>query len=116
MDLTPEHKKEVQRRIMEALLSPYEKGEITRADFDEISKFILERDPNILTHNDLVVFLRDLTAKWNIFSSVLTLENEEVSNVEQNKAAEKIEELAQSGNIDEALEATRKIVKAINDQ
>ncbi len=116
MDLSAEHKKEVQRRIMEALIGAYEKLEITRVDFDEISKFILERDPSIQTHHDLIVFLRELTAKWSIFSFVLTLENGEVRKIEENKAAKQIEDLAQEGKIDEALEAARKIVKNINDQ
>ncbi|MBI3984894.1 MAG: hypothetical protein HY344_03030 [Candidatus Levybacteria bacterium] len=116
MDLSAEHKKEVQRRIMDTLLTAYEKLEINRADFDEISKFILERDPTIQTHHDLIVFLRELTAKWKIFSFVLTLENGEVSKIEENKAVEKIEDLTQEGKIDEALEAARKIVKNINDQ
>lgn len=116
MDLSIEHKKEVQRRIMDTLLTAYEKLEITKADFDEISKFILEKDPAIQTHHDLIVFLRELTGKWKIFSFVLTLENGEVSKVEENKAVKQIEDLTQEGKIDEALEATRRIVKNINDQ
>lgn len=116
MDLSIEHKKEVQRRIMETLLTAYEKLEITKTDFDEISKFILEKDPSIQTHHGLVIFLRELTAKWSIFSFVLTLENGEVKKIEENKTVEQIEDLTQEGKIDEALEAARRIVKNINDQ
>lgn len=116
MDLSAEHKKEVQKRIMEALISAYEKLEITKVDFDEISKFILEKDPTIQTHHDLIIFLRELTAKWNIFSFVLTLENGEIKKIEENKAVEKIEDLTQEGKIDEALEAARRIVKNIDNQ
>ena len=116
MDLSIEHKKEVQRRIMETLLTAYEKLEIKKADFDAISKFILERDPAIKTHHDLIVFLRELTANWNIFSFVLTLEDGEVKKIEENKAVEQIEDLTQEGKIDEALEAARRIVKNINEQ
>ena len=116
MDLSVEHKKEVQGRIMETLLTAYEKLEINRADFDEISKFLLEKDPTVKTHHDLIVFLRELTAKWKIFSFVLTLEDGEVKKIEENKAVEQIESLTQEGKIDEALEAARKIVKNINDQ
>ena len=85
MDLSLEHKKEVQKRIMEILLGKYEKMELSQSDFEEISRFIVDKDQAINNHHDLIVFLRELTAKWSIFSFVLTLENGEVKQFEESK-------------------------------
>lgn len=116
MDLSIEHKKEVQRRIMETLLNAFKNLQITEESYEEICRFIVEKDPSIQTHHDLIIFLRELTAKWNIFSFVLTLEDGEVKKIEENKAVEQIEDLTQQGKIDEALEAARRIVKNIDNQ
>ncbi len=116
MDLSLEHKKEVQKRIMEILLGKYEKMELSQSDFEEISRFIVDKDQAINNHHDLIVFLRELTAKWSIFSFVLTLENGEVKQFEESKKVEEIEALTREGNIDEALEATRRILKNIDNQ
>ena len=107
MNLSEEHKKEVERRIMETIISSLEKSELTESQYQEISAFILEKIDSVKTHHDLMVFLRDLTAKWSVFSFVLTLENGEVKNIKENTAAEKAEELVKNGNIEEAIQAAK---------
>lgn len=107
MDLSEEHKKEVERRIMEKIISSLENNDITEEDYNNISEFILARIDNVKSHHDLLVFLRELSEKWNIFAFVLTLENGEVKDVKEHIAAKKAEELAESGNIEEAIQTAK---------
>lgn len=110
MDLTEEHKKEVERRIVETTISALEHNQITEDQYDDISKYILEKIDSVKTHHDLMVFLRELTQNWNMFSFVLTLENGEVKSLEEKKAVEKVEQLAEGGKIEDALEAAKQAV------
>lgn len=111
MDLTEEHKKEVQRKIVETVISSLEQDKITEAQFDEISAYILEKVEPVKTHHDLIVFLRELSAKWNIFSFILTLEDGEVKKIEQNQKADEIQQIVKTGNIDDALNKARQVVE-----
>lgn len=105
--LTEEHKKDVERKIMEIIISGLEKGEILEPEYKEIAEFILSRIDPINTHHDLVVFLRELTEKWKAFSFVLTLEDGKIKTLEENKAVEEAQQQLKEGNIDEALETAK---------
>jgi hypothetical protein len=107
MDLTEEHKKNIERIIVETIITALEKAQITEDDYEKMSTFILEKIENVKTHHDLVIFLRELTANWSLFSFVLTLENGEVKKVEDNMALKKVEELVNSGNLEEALQTAK---------
>jgi CRISPR/Cas system-associated protein Csx1 len=108
MELSSEHKLKVEQRIMETIMNALDKSEITMDDYNTMSQFILERIANVNTHHDLVIFLRELSEKWSIFTFVLTLENGQVKKIEENKAIEKVEQLTQMGDISQALEEARK--------
>ena len=59
-------KKDVERKIVETIISALEKYQITEDQYSEISKYILEKIDEAKTHHDPMV-LRELTANWNIF-------------------------------------------------
>ena len=107
MDLSHEHKIKVEQRIMETVINSLEKGELTQEQYDQIGDFVLGRIDSINTHHDLIIFLRELTEKWAIFSFVLTIESGEVKNIEGKKAAEKAEDLIQNGEIENAVRAIK---------
>jgi len=114
MDLTQEHKRDIEKKIVETIISALEAYQITEDQYNEISKYILEQIDGVRTHHDLMVFLRELTAKWNIFSFVLTLENGEVKKLEDNTAIKKVEELVNNGNINDALNIAKQATNNSN--
>lgn len=110
MELSQEHKLKVEQRIMETIMNALDKDEITTDDYNAMSEFILGKIEGIKTHHDLVIFLREISEKWKIFTFVLTLENGEVKKIEENKAVEKVEQLTQVGDVNQALEEARKAI------
>lgn len=107
MEITEEHKKEVETKLVETIADALEKNLISTDNQKEISDFILSRMPSIKTYDELTVFLRELSAKWQIFTPLLTTEAGEVKEKAEEKVAEKVEDLTQAGKIEEALETAK---------
>lgn len=110
MDLTDQHKKDVERKLVETIIDSLQKNEISVGDKDAISAFILERMPIVKTHEEFIAFLRELSSKWAIFSPLLVIESGEVKDKNEEKAVDKVETLTQEGKIDEAINTAKKAV------
>lgn len=116
MELTPQHKKEVETKLVETIADALGKNSISTDNQKEISDLILSKMPNIKTHEELTVFLRELSAKWQIFTPLLTTEAGEVKEKAEEKVAEKVEDLTQAGKIEEALETAKAATDALQPQ
>lgn len=108
MDLSEEHKLIVEERIMDTVIKALDAGQITMGQYNEMADYIPKKADEIKTHHELLVFLRELSEKWSIFTFVLTLENGQVKKIEENRAIEKVEQLTQMGDINQALEEAKK--------
>ncbi len=107
MEFTAEHKKEVERKIVETIIAALKDNSLSSATLPEVSRFILDTIKTIDTHEQLINFLRQLSEKWNIFSKILVIESGEAKEKKEDKEAKKVEELTEHGNIDEALRVAK---------
>jgi len=110
MDLTEEHKREVERKLVEVIIDALGKNLISVGDKDTISAFILERMRNVKDHEELISFLRELSSKWAIFSPLLVTESGEVKAKSEDQAVDKVQSLTQEGKIDEAINMAKTAV------
>jgi len=110
MELTEEHKKEVERKLVEVIIDSLEKNLISVGDKDTISAFILGRALNVRTHEELITFLRELSSKWSIFSPLLVIESGEVKEKNEDRVVDKVQSLTQEGKIDEAINMAKTTV------
>lgn len=112
MDLTEEHKREVEKKLVETIIDSLKKNLISVADKDAVSAFILAKMPSVKTHEELITFLRELSSKWAIFSPLLVTESGEVKDKNEEKAVDKVETLTQEGKIDEAINMAKTAVNS----
>jgi len=110
MELTEQHKREVERKLVEIIIDSLKKNLISIADKNAMSAFILERMPNVKTHEDLMVFLREISSKWAIFTPLLVTESGEVKDKNEDQAIDKVQSLTQEGKIDEAINVAKTTV------
>lgn len=103
MELTAEHKKEAERRLVEIIIKALEQGDLKADEFPVVSSFILDKIKEANNHDSLMQFLRELSGKWRIFTPALVLESGEIKEGQKNEVAQNVLNLARSGKIDEAL-------------
>lgn len=111
MNFTAEHKREVEQGIVEAVINGLEKGTLLPDDARASAKFILQRVHDISTEEQLRGFLEELSSQWPIFANLYTIEQGELQEEKEKEAAKKVEELTESGKIDEALTLAKSLTE-----
>lgn len=103
MDFTEERKKNLENNLVETMLAGLDREEITQEDLPVIATFILDRIDTITSQDDLMQFLRDIAAQWQIFSRILVLESGELKEQKEGQVAQGVLSLAKVGKIEEAI-------------
>jgi hypothetical protein len=103
MEITAERRKELERKLVETIIQALENDILTADDVPTVSSYILDNMPGVKTQDQLLQFLRDLSAKWAIFSNLLVIESGEVQLAAEQAVAQNVMELTKSGNIEQAL-------------
>jgi len=103
MELSAEHKKDVERKIVEMVIDGLEKDTISAQEAQNAASFILEKIYLLKTTEELASFLQELSSKWPIFTNLHTIEQGQAKEKQEDAVVQKVEELTESGNIDEAL-------------
>lgn len=109
MEFTEEHKNRIERAIVETVISALENGNLAESELSQIANFVLEKIDQIKTHDELVIFLSDLSSRWPIFTNLETLEKGEIEEKVEDEVAEGVLTLAQSGKIEEAVNLAKTI-------
>ncbi len=107
MDFTEEHKHDIEMRIVRRIILAIEKQELTSADLPNIADLILARIDTIKTQDELAEFLTELSARWSVFKDVLEIELGRVKSNLEKKIARDVLNLANAGNIEEAIRLAR---------
>lgn len=107
VDFTQEHKNEIEKKIVEAIVTGLESNKILENQLSEIADFVLERIDALKTHEELVVFLSDLAARWPIFENIALTEKGEAKDKAEDRIASEALKLAQSGKIDDAIDLAK---------
>jgi nicotinamide mononucleotide adenylyltransferase len=111
------YKNKIGERLTQRLADAVEKEEITISEASSIARYILENIEKTQNNAELVSFIEKLAQNWPIFSSILTMEQNDVMEekaqeaeaVEQKEeaAVEEISQLLKENKIDEAAEAAK---------
>lgn len=109
---TQEHKKEVEWKLIDAITEGLKTGVIKESDLPTIASYILDSIKNVTNHEQLLQFLRDLSAKWNIFSPVLVAESGEVREKKEDQTFEKVLTLAKENKVEEAIALAKTATEA----
>lgn len=110
MDLSVEKKKEIETALVEIVTKALTEDVLTEEDAPKVASFILDKINNVKTQEELLTFLRELSAQWSIFTPLLVIESGEVKEKSEEKAIEHVEALAEHGNIEEALQAAKNAI------
>lgn len=77
-------KKEMKRKLIDAMLESFEKGELSHDDMQDASNIILDEMPKIQTQEQLLHFLEQLKGVWQQFDRVyMQSKTQEVSTKEK---------------------------------
>lgn len=63
-------KEEVQRALLDRMLTAIEKEEVTLAETKIIANYVLDNMDKLTTYTEMLEFLRNLQKKWPIFTTV----------------------------------------------
>lgn len=105
MQLNDDYRSEVERQMVYAMISGLENSQLSSDQLPEISQRILEDLPKAKTHQQLMLFLEEMTKKWNIFAKVANAEMAKMIERQKEKVVQQMLIHAKQGNINEALKA-----------
>lgn len=112
MEFTEEKKNKIEKLIVDKSILALEQGFIKEEGLGDISLFVLSKIDEIQTQDELMQFLRELSNKWHFFSEILVIESGETQMQKEHNAVEKVEHLAEDGNIDEAIKVAKMAMEA----
>lgn len=115
MDLSQDHIKEVDRRLVETIITALREDFLTADEYDEVADFVVKGMDNVetvKTQDELLRFLRELSSKWKIFTHVLVVESAATRDTAEDKVYENAVALAESGNIEEAVAVAKSATEA----
>ncbi|OGH12388.1 MAG: hypothetical protein A2857_01485 [Candidatus Levybacteria bacterium RIFCSPHIGHO2_01_FULL_36_15] len=107
MQLSGEHRTEVEKAIVELIAASIENGSLGESDLPVIADFVLTKIDVLQTQEELVSFLSELSLKWPVFSNVQTLEQGKITQKAEDQALNSALDLAKEGKIDEAVDLAR---------
>ncbi len=73
--ITRERLIEIEQQLIETIINSYRNQEISYIELRESSKYILSILDTIVTHAQLVEFLKNLATRWTIFTRLATIES-----------------------------------------
>ena len=105
-----DHKKNLERMIIDTMTNSLEKQKLAESELQTISKFVLEHIDRINNHQQLVSFVDQLSAKWPIFLTIDQIERGEEKKFTETEAAKTMLNLIKNGKSNEALIFSRKLI------
>lgn len=81
--------KDAYRDLLDAAINALEKGEMTVEEFDKSSQTIVRNLDGLESNNELILFLRDLAAKYSAYQKIyITYKQNQVAAKDQVKLEE----------------------------
>ena len=103
MDPDEVYKNKIGERITRTLADALSGNVISEDDARTIADYVLKNMDGAKTSGEILDFLTELTNKYSIFSSLLTIELGQTLEQKEDIAVEKTEDLLKENKIDEAL-------------
>lgn len=111
MEVTEEHKKQIERKIAEVMITALEDGKVGEADLPTIATFVLEKIDKAQNHDELIKSLDELSAKWPVFENLEQIERGEVSEASEDTVEKGVLKLAKSGQVEEAINLAKTVTE-----
>lgn len=99
-------------RVAEALTN----HELTLKDLPEIADYILLQLKQIQSHQELTLFLKNLSSKWPVFKNISDIEKGEEVMDKEKKQIDQVEKFMQEKKVDQALNTANNLIKQSNSQ
>lgn len=112
MDLPEAHIKEVDRKLVETIITALREDLLSAEEYDEVADFVVKGMDAVKTRDQLLEFLRALSAKWKIFTHLLVVEGASNKDSTEDKVYDTAVALAESGKIDEAVAVAKSATQA----
>lgn len=93
------NKSEVERHIVETIISGLNQGLLKEYQLQEIATFVLERIDIVETQDQLIGFLHQLSLKWPIFEHLAIHEEASLKKDDDSKAAQNLLTLIKNDQI-----------------
>ncbi len=90
-------------QLVSIMTQALSENKLTPEDASEISDLLLKNVETLLTQQQVIDLLTQLSSKWPVFDGTLTLEKGKVSEQEEQIKAQKVTSLIKENKIDEAL-------------
>ena len=111
MDVTAQHKTEIERKILKEIINALENEKLTEAELPDIADFVITHIDPVQNHEQMIKFLDELSAKWPFFDNIEQLERGEVTEAKEDQVEQKVLEMAKSGRVDEAINLAKTVTE-----
>ena len=111
MDVTTQHKTEIERKILKEIINALENEKITEAELPDIADFVISHIDPVQNHDQMIKFLDELSQKWPFFESLEQLERGEVFEAHEDKIEQEVLNLAKSGKVTEAINLAKTVTE-----
>ena len=83
-------KREVERQLIETILSAYENKQLNYDEMKEASSYILRHIDTIRSGADFLNFIRGLVDHWKVFKNILVLEEADITKLKEQAVISKL--------------------------
>jgi len=111
MEVTDEHRTEIERKILKAIINALENNQVTEEDLPNIADFVLARIDDCKNHDQLIKFLDELSQKWPFFEGLEQIERGEVTEAKEDQVEQEVLNLAKSGKVTEAINLAKTVTE-----
>ena len=111
MDVTADHKIEIERKILKEIINALENNKVTEAELPNIADFVITHIDPVQNHDQMIKFLDELSAKWPFFESLEQLERGEVTEAKEDRVEQEVLNLAKSGKVTEAINLAKTVTE-----
>jgi hypothetical protein len=107
MDELKQYKYKIEKDIVERALKDYEEEKLSRDELKNIADFTIQGMEKVNNRVDLTDFLKDLSARWPIFTNIAIIEEGSYKDIVEDEVYSGVLALAQNGKIDNAIKLAK---------
>ena len=109
MNITPEHKEEIQRQILQVIVTSLRQDLLSTDVVPDIADFVLTGMESVDTEEELVSFLTELSEIWEVFVKIKDIELGTIQRTKEHDVTQEALKLARQGKVEEALQLTKSV-------
>ncbi|MBI3486441.1 hypothetical protein HY025_05905 [Candidatus Daviesbacteria bacterium] len=104
-----QHRKEVEKMIVDAIILGLEKQQIQEKDLSRVADYVLANIDNIQNQEQMIKFVDEISLRWPIFENIREIERSMIKKTEEAEIAKQALNLIKSGKFHEAANLTTQV-------